>query len=135
VADFTAAGMTLAPRRSTIDAAFFDAQMTTNCNMKLIPPKTEILAYDSIVAVEKAMPLAGFGAGVYEAVDDAAEDANDFPEMYYASMILNSFMSNPMVDCDFNTLSGTADEEEVEGDLEEYEDSEEEEEEENLMGD
>ena len=49
-------------------------------------------------------------------------------------MILNSFMSNPMVDCDFSTLSGTADEEEVEGDLEEYEDSEEKEETENLRG-
>jgi hypothetical protein len=59
-------------------------------------------------------PAAGFNAGVYEGVDDTAEDSNQFPEMYHASMILNFFMQNPMVDCDLKTLVNLDEEEEEE---------------------
>ena len=77
--DFTAAGMTLTPRRSTVDSSHFDAQMTCNCNLNKIPSKPNIKEFSNIHAVNKAMPSYGFGAGIYNAHDDTTEDDNSFP--------------------------------------------------------
>ena len=73
-----------------IDGSIFDAQCMSCCNVReYLPPKKDIKEFKSINDALDALPLPGFGAGVYTG-EDNEEDIPRNAEMYEDASILSA---------------------------------------------